>query len=371
VQSAASRPEPPAGTSPVRPAGTESLALPPAQDAGLLLIALAGVSASGPIMAATAAPALAIAFWRNALGSVSTMLLTGPRLRATLLAPDRRGWAVSALAGVFLALHFGTWVPSVKLTSVASATGLVATQSIFAGLVAAAAGRRLPRLAWLGMLLAFVGTLFIAGADVQISARAVAGDGLAVLGGLFAALYVTAGGHARQRMSAASYTIICYATCSAGLLVACLVGGQPLTGYPVKAWLLIGAVTNRWTMELQQSWRFRFQWTPDMKTVIADTQKAGQQWAIPAKEDGSSPEDYIMLCRITSSFTGGPVIVAAGLKQFGTEAAGRLLTDSDQLGTILRNLPRGWEQSNVQFVLHARVIGNTPAQPELVASYVW
>jgi drug/metabolite transporter (DMT)-like permease len=222
---------------------TESLALPPAQDAGLLLIALAGVSASGPIMAATAAPALAIAFWRNALGAGSTVLLTGPRLRSSLTTLDRRGWGIALLAGVFLALHFGTWVPSVKFTSVASATGLVATQSIFTGLVAAAAGRRLPRLAWLGMLLAFIGTLFIAGADLHISARAVAGDGLAVLGGLFAALYVTAGGHARQRMTTASYTIICYSTCSVGLLLACLAGGQRLGGYSVKAWLLIGAVT--------------------------------------------------------------------------------------------------------------------------------
>jgi len=239
VRSASSRPDPRAGA-----VQAESLALPPAQDAGLLLIALAGVSASGPIMAATAAPALAIAFWRNALGTASTVLLTGPRLRTTLLAPDRRGWLVAGLAGLFLALHFGTWVPSVKFTSVASATGLVATQSIFTGLVAVAAGRRLPRLAWLGMLLAFVGTLFIAGADFHISARAVAGDGLAVLGGLFAALYVTAGGHARQRMSTASYTIICYGVCSVGLLLACLAGGQRLAGYPVKAWLLIGAVTG-------------------------------------------------------------------------------------------------------------------------------
>jgi len=242
VRSASSRPDPRAGAVPAGAA--ESLALPPAQDAGLLLIALAGVSASGPIMAATAAPALAIAFWRNALGTASTMLLTGPRLRSTLLAPDRRGWMIAGLAGVFLALHFGTWVPSVKFTSVASATGLVATQSIFTGLVAAAAGRRLPRLAWLGMLLAFVGTLFIAGADFHISARAVTGDGLAVLGGLFAALYVTACGHARQRMSTASYTIVCYGVCSVGLLFACLVGGQRLAGYPVKAWLLIGAVTG-------------------------------------------------------------------------------------------------------------------------------
>jgi hypothetical protein len=135
--------------------------------------------------------------------------------------------------------------------------------------------------------------------------------------------------------------------------------------------LLIGAVTNRWTMELQQSWRFRFKWTPQMKTVIVDTQGKGEEWSIPAKEDGSAPEDYILVCRIRNSFTGGTLMVAAGLKQFGTEAAGRLLTDPEQLGIILRKLPTGWESRNLQFVLHASVIGNTPAQPEVVASHLW
>jgi len=135
--------------------------------------------------------------------------------------------------------------------------------------------------------------------------------------------------------------------------------------------LLIGAVTNRWTMELQQSWRFRFKHTSEMKTVIVDTQGDGRQWSIPAKEDGSAPEDYILVCRIRNSFTGGTLMVAAGLKQFGTEAAGRLLADPEQLGVILRKLPAKWETENLQLVLHATVIGNTPAQPDVVASHLW
>jgi hypothetical protein len=135
--------------------------------------------------------------------------------------------------------------------------------------------------------------------------------------------------------------------------------------------MLIGAITNRGTMELEQSWRFRFTRNPEFRTVIVDTQKPGQVWSIPATEDGSAPEDYILVGRIRNSFTGGLTLVAAGLKQFGTEAAGRLLADPDQLGVILRKLPSGWETRNVQFVLHARVIGNTPAQPEVVASQVW
>jgi hypothetical protein len=135
--------------------------------------------------------------------------------------------------------------------------------------------------------------------------------------------------------------------------------------------LLIGAITNRWTMELQQSWRFRFTRNPDFRTVISDMQRPGQIWSIPARDDGSAPEDYILVGRIRNSFTGGLTLVAAGLKQFGTEAAGRLLADPEQLGLILRKLSPGWETKNVQFVLHARVIGNTPAQPEVVASQVW
>jgi hypothetical protein len=134
--------------------------------------------------------------------------------------------------------------------------------------------------------------------------------------------------------------------------------------------LLIGAVTNRWTMEMQQAWRFRFQYTPGTRTVIVDTVEP-RQWSIPSKDDGSTIDDYLLVSRIRSSQTGGLILVAAGLKQFGTEAAGRLLADADQLGPILRQLPKGWEGRNVQLVLHARVIGNTPAQPEIVATHVW
>jgi hypothetical protein len=139
--------------------------------------------------------------------------------------------------------------------------------------------------------------------------------------------------------------------------------------------LLIGAVTNRWTMQLQQSWRFRFLWTPETRTRIADTQEtagaAPTQWTISGKDDGSAPEDYILVCRIRNSFAGGFILAGAGLKQFGTEAAGRLLADADQLGGILRKLPAGWESKNLQIVLHSKVINNTAAQPEVVASYVW
>jgi hypothetical protein len=136
--------------------------------------------------------------------------------------------------------------------------------------------------------------------------------------------------------------------------------------------LLIGAVTNRWTVELQQVWRFQFRPNSDFKTVIVDTAAPMRQpWSISSKADGSSAEDYLLVCRLRNSYTGGLLMVAAGMKQFGTEAAGALLSDQDHLGAILRTLPGEWEGKNLQIVLHAKVIGNTPAQPEVVAWHVW
>jgi hypothetical protein len=135
---------------------------------------------------------------------------------------------------------------------------------------------------------------------------------------------------------------------------------------------LIGSMSNHWTMELGQNWRFQFVWGADHIAAIEDTQAGSKRsWTIPVQDDESTPEDYSLIARIRHSPTGGVLIVSAGIKQFGTEAAGRLLADPAELGTILNKLPKGWEEKNLELVLHNRVIGNTPAQPEVVASHVW
>lgn len=115
--------------------------------------------------------------------------------------------------------------------------------------------------------------------------------------------------------------------------------------------------------------------TRERSNVIRDTQTpAGQpprDWNISSKEDGSAAEDYFLVCRVKTPIAGGAQFVVAGVKQFGTEAAGRLVADLEQLGAIPRTLPPGWENQNLQLVLHSRVISNTTAQPEVVAWHVW
>ncbi len=217
------------------------LALPRGRSAAMLAVVVVSVSFSGPLMAAAAAPALAIAFWRNLIGAAAS---TAGLLRRPAAAPaGRRSLAAAVLAGLLLAVHFGLWVPSLTMTTVASATALVATQVVFAALIARAQGAALPRVVWLGIAVAVVGVALITGIDGTVSWRAAAGDLLALGGGAAAAAYLAVGAVARRVLDAAAYTSICYATAAGALLAACLIAGQPLAGYPAEAWWRILAVT--------------------------------------------------------------------------------------------------------------------------------
>jgi hypothetical protein len=67
-----------------------------------------------------------VAFWRNGLAFAAlTPITAGPR-RPELRALRSRSGLFAVLAGLALALHFATWMPSVQLGSVATATALVA-----------------------------------------------------------------------------------------------------------------------------------------------------------------------------------------------------------------------------------------------------
>jgi drug/metabolite transporter (DMT)-like permease len=213
-----------------------------------LVVAVSAVSSSAPLIAFAAAPALAIAFWRNALavGVIGPVALVRPRRRAELAAlargPGRRAGLSSLLAGVALAVHFGTWVPSAKLTSAATATALVATQPVWQGLIARAQGRRLRPAAWAGIGVAVAGGAIATGADVGISSRAVVGDLLAAAGGVAGAVYIALGERARATTSTTAYTAVCYTVCTVLLGAVCAWWGVPLAGFDARTWLAIAAL---------------------------------------------------------------------------------------------------------------------------------
>ncbi|MEU5048338.1 DMT family transporter [Streptomyces sp. NPDC021096] len=223
----------------------EAASAPPAVRTELLLLgtAVAAVSLSAPLIAATAAPALAIAFWRNAMAVGALTPLALWRHRAELRGIGRRAALLAVAAGALLALHFGVWLPSLHMTSVASSTALVTTTPIWTTLLLRLRGHRPPTLVWAGTGLAFLGVVILTGVDLSLSPRALAGDALALAGGMAAAGYVLLGAEVRRTVSTIAYSYVCYATTTVLLLATCLVSGTSLGGYSGETWLKLAVLT--------------------------------------------------------------------------------------------------------------------------------
>ncbi|MFE6502894.1 DMT family transporter [Kitasatospora sp. NPDC057738] len=208
----------------------------PTLDLLLLAVSIGGISLSGPLISATAAPALAIAFWRN----VMSVGVLGPyallRHRAELRGIGRRALLLAVAAGVLLGVHFALWMPSLRMTSVASATALVTTTPLWTIVLMRLMGVRAPRAVWTGTIVAFAGVLVLTGVDLSLSPRALLGDALALGAGLAAAGYMLLGAEVRRTVSTTAYTLVCYATTAAVLLGICLVAGTPLAGWPAGVW---------------------------------------------------------------------------------------------------------------------------------------
>ncbi|MCW2754380.1 MAG: family transporter [Marmoricola sp.] len=206
----------------------------------LLAVGVGAVSLAAPLMASLAVPALAIAFWRNGLATVAIAPVAAVRNRAELGSLDRRQVLTVALAGCCLAAHFGFWISSLAMTSVASSTAFVSLQVLWVVGYDLARGAAVRTRVLHGVALATIGALVVSGVDFSISTRALAGDGLALAGSVGVAAYAIIGGRARQTMSTTTYTLGCYGTAAAVLLVAAVVRGQALTGYDPGQWWRLG-----------------------------------------------------------------------------------------------------------------------------------
>ena len=101
----------------------------------------------------------------------------------------------------------------------------------------------IPRRAWLGIGIALVGVLVLTGIDASIDPRHLIGDLLALIGAIFAALYVSVAEVSRRTVSTATMTMGLYASAAGLLLILCLVLRQPLSGYSARDWILIVLLT--------------------------------------------------------------------------------------------------------------------------------
>jgi drug/metabolite transporter (DMT)-like permease len=215
--------------------------IPIGRDLGLLSLVVIGIGTSGPVIALSSMPIVALIFWRNLGG----FLLVAPWADWKQLFGKPNMWRsvlIASAAGLALALHFFGFFLAMRLTSVATGTALAALQPIFAALFVRILGGRITRRVWIGMIVAFVGVLVITGVDFQISKDAFIGDLVAIACAALAAIYTIIGSRVRETMSTATYTSIVYLTCVIFSISISVIAGVQLWGFPKVEWLYLIAL---------------------------------------------------------------------------------------------------------------------------------
>ena len=138
--------------------------------------------------------------------------------------------------------------------------------------------------------------------------------------------------------------------------------------------ILIGAFNNQWTIRAAGQLRYSF---------VKDSARA-----IDMVRDQQHPEDakwgltgvwpfwnvdhdYAIVSRVLDTHTNRPLVIAAGITQHGTMAAGAFLTNPEYFSEAVPLLPAGWQKKNLQIVLRVPVVHGVAGRARVLATHVW
>jgi len=252
-----------------------------------ILIAILAVSTASIFIrfAQRDAPSLVIAALRLSFASLILAPLALTRHKDELRKLARGDLLLGLLSGIFLAIHFATWISSLEYTSVASSVVLVSTGPLWVALLSPIFLKEpLTRPVLAGMSLALLGGALIGLSDscsftlsgvilslskgnaVEgcpplsefVQGKAFLGNFLALAGAWTVAGYLMIGRRLRGKMSLVPYIFLVYGFAALALLGIMLAAGQSPFGFPPRVYLctlllalvpqLIGHSTYNWAL---------------------------------------------------------------------------------------------------------------------------
>ena len=192
------------------------------------------------------APSLVIAAARLTLASLILAPIAWTRYRSEYRQLTRADGRLAIFSGVFLALHFATWISSLEYTTVASSTVLVSTSPLFVAIAAWLLLReRIGGAVMAGLGVALIGSAIIGLSDRSGTMRnALLGDVLALAGAVAVAGYLLIGRRLRAKLSLVPYVAVVYGTAAIMMLVMAAFARQTFVGYSPSTyvWLLLLAL---------------------------------------------------------------------------------------------------------------------------------
>lgn len=255
------------------------MAKPPSRPfiAAALLIAILAVSTASIFIrfAQKDAPSLVIAALRLTFATLMLAPIALTRYRSELSALTTRELVLGVVSGLFLGVHFATWISSLAFTTVANSVVLVSTGPLWVALVSPLfLNERLSRSAFLGLGLALIGGTLIAlsggcvwdhglvcaGLGQVLAGRGLQGDLLALAGAWAVTGYLIIGRRLRAKINLVPYIFLVYGVAAISLLLSLWVFGMSPLGYrPITyLWLVLLALIPQLVGHSTYNWSLKF-----------------------------------------------------------------------------------------------------------------
>lgn len=210
----------------------------------LVLVGTFFTSLSSIFIRISNAPSLVISAYRMLFTILMLFIPFVLKYRIELKNIKRQDFILCILSGIFLALHFATWITSINMTTIANSTILVSSSPIFVALANyVILKEKFTSNMFIGIAMSLLGTTIITlGTAGGLSSSMMLGNFLAFMGAIFVAGYLVIGGIVRKNLNAGTYVFIVYTASTIVLFLICLLTDTPLYPYSLKEFVIFIAL---------------------------------------------------------------------------------------------------------------------------------
>jgi drug/metabolite transporter (DMT)-like permease len=223
----------------------------------VLILGILAVSTASLLirLAQREAPSFVIAAGRLTIAALILFPFAMRNLRSDIRTITHKNILLLGVAGLFLGLHFATWITSLEYTSVASSVVIVTTAPLWVALFSPVfLNEKITQWVLIGLGVALIGSVivglnsactFSSGKVIcqtifdMNSSTTVTGNLLALAGAFFSAGYLIIGRRIRNSLNLLSYTFVVYATAALVLIILVFVTGQSILGYSKITYLFM------------------------------------------------------------------------------------------------------------------------------------
>ena len=221
------------------------------------------------------APSLVIAALRLTFATLLLAPLALSRHWDEIKRLTRTEWLLAVSSGIFLAVHFATWISSLEFTSVASSVVLVSTGPLWVALLSPMLLKEhVSRTAIIGLGLALVGGTIIGLSDACVwdaglacpaladilQGPAMWGNFLALAGAWTVTGYLIIGRKLRVGMSLIPYIFLAYGIAAIALIIIMFVSGNSPLGFAPQTygWIFLLAAIPQLIGHSTYNWALRY-----------------------------------------------------------------------------------------------------------------